>query len=648
MRARLASELDVDAVLGEQGIIAEHIPGFQPRQAQIDMARQIAEAIESGESRIIEASTGIGKSFAYLTPAFLSEGKVLISTGTKTLQDQLFHKDIPLISKTMVSGKQIALLKGRSNYACPYRIRKHRQLRRFQTRELAPVFDALSEWVATTRTGDIAEFSGIAENESLWFFATSNADNCLGAECPDYEDCFVAKARRKAQDADVIVINHHLFFSDQALKEQGFGELLPEIDLLIFDEAHQLPDVASNFYGRGITLRQLELLIKDSVDAQLREAPESKDFQTLCDANQKALADFRLLLGRFAERGEWRNIEHAPHLKQGLAEWREQLDALETRLDELRPRGKELSACHARLEAYRQTLEDFLAPPPAFVNWYEWNSHSFRLMLSPVDVSRQFRDQLGRCDYRSVIFTSATLSAGDRFDYFARRLGIEETPACRFESPFDYARQARLFLPPDLPAPHAEAFFPAFTSLCCDLIAASGGNAFLLFTSYRMLQMTARQLRRELRNPLFVQGEQQRSELLEEYLKTPHAVLLGTSSFWEGIDVKGDKLQLVIIDKLPFKSPGDPVYKRRLQYAAEQGLNAFTDVQVPEATIALRQGVGRLIRDASDRGLVMLADERLRSKPYGKRILDSLPPMQRITDRQQAIDWLAGLRQGRE
>ncbi len=641
---KLASELDVDAVLGEQGIIAEHIPGFRPRQAQIEMARQIAEAIEQGESRIIEASTGIGKSFAYLVPAFLSEGKVVISTGTKTLQDQLFNKDIPLINKTLVSGKQVALLKGRSNYACPYRIRKHRQQRRFQTRQLAPVFDALGEWVESSRSGDIAEFSDIPENDSLWFYATSNADNCLGAECPDYEDCFVVRARRKAQEADLIVINHHLFFSDQALKEQGFGELLPEVDLLIFDEAHQLPDVASNFYGRGITLRQLELLLKDCVDAQLREAREDRELQPLCDANRKALADFRLLLGKFAERGEWRHIEHAPPLKQGLAEWQEQLRLLAERLELLSPRGKELSACFGRLQAYRDTLADFLQPPSAFVNWYEWNQHSFRLMLSPVDVSEQFRQQIGACDYRSIIFTSATLSAGGRFDYFARRLGIEDIPGSRFDSPFDYATQARLFLPRDLPPPNDEGYFPAFAELCRELIVASEGNAFLLFTSYRMLTLTARYLRRELRNPLLVQGEQQRSELLEAYLNTPHAVLLGTSSFWEGIDVKGDKLRLVVIDKLPFKSPGDPVYKRRLQYAAEQGLNAFTDVQVPEATIALRQGVGRLIRDINDRGLVMLADERLRSKPYGRGMLESLPPMERVETLEEAEEWLTSLR----
>ncbi len=643
---RLASELDVEAVLGEQGIIAEHIPGFRPRQAQIDMARRIAEAIDAGESRIIEASTGIGKSFAYLVPAFLCEGKAVISTGTKTLQDQLFHKDIPLINKTLISGKQVALLKGRSNYACPYRIRKSRQQRRFQTRELAPVFDALSDWVATTRGGDISEFSRLPENDSLWFHATSTADNCLGAECPDIGDCFVAKARRKAQDADIVVINHHLFFSDQALKEQGFGELLPNVDLLIFDEAHQLPDVASHFYGRGITLRQLELLLKDCVDAQLREAPDDRALQPLCDANRKALADFRLLLGGFPERGEWRHIEHAPRLKAGLAEWREQLHALEDELEVLSPRGRELAACHGRAVGFRETLDDFLDPAAAFVNWYEWNERSFRLMLSPVDVSRQFSQQIDASAYRSIIFTSATLSANGRFDYFSRRLGIEDIPSCRFDSPFDFSRQARLYLPEDLPAPADEAFFPAFAELCAELIAASEGNAFLLFTSYRMLTLTAHRLRQSLRNPLFVQGERQRSELLEDYMRTDHAVLLGTSSFWEGIDVKGDKLRLVIIDKLPFRSPGDPVYKRRLQYAAEQGLNPFTQVQVPEATIALRQGVGRLIRDASDQGLVMLADERLRSKPYGRGMLDSLPPMTRIHRLQEALDYLRALKTG--
>ncbi len=641
--AKLATELSVDDVLGADGVIQQYIPGFQPRASQLAMARLIEQAIADKHSHVIEASTGIGKSFAYLVPAFLSKRKILISTGTKNLQDQLFNKDIPLINKTIVSGKQLALLKGRSNYCCPHRVDKYRQQRRFQTRQLAVVFDQLARWAETTSSGDIAEFSDIPENDSLWFYATSNSDNCLGGDCPDFDRCFVVKARRKAQEADVVVINHHLFFSDQSLREDGFGELLPEVDVLIFDEAHQLPDIASNFYGRSLTMRQYEMLLKDIVDAQVAEAPDSKQIQDYSRDSQKTLADFRLALGRFNNKGEWKHIEHAPAIKEVLAQLDQTTQELSDGLDKIKSRGKELASCASRLGQLRQTLAEFLAPEAPDVNWYEWNERSFRLMISPVDISGQFRQQLDSNPYQSVIFTSATLSSDQSYSYFTRRLGLDDIECNSFSSPFDYPRQAMLYLPEQMPDPNAQDFVHSFVEECCQLINATGGNAFILFTSYRMLGLVAGMLRKRLKNKLFVQGEHQRSELLRDYMKTPHAVLLGTSSFWEGVDVKGDKLKLVIIDKLPFRSPGDPVYKRRLQYVAEQGGNAFNDVQVPEATISLRQGVGRLIRDIHDRGIVMIADSRLQTKPYGKSMLQSLPDMQLSYKLDQALSYAAKL-----
>ncbi len=625
--AKLAAELTVNDVLGAEGIIKQYIPGFQARESQLAMAQLIQKSIINRECEVIEASTGIGKSFAYLVPAFLSNSKILISTGTKNLQDQLFKKDIPLISKTIVSGKQLALLKGRSNYCCPYRINKFRQQRRFQTRQLAPVFDALKSWSETTTRGDIAEFSDIPENDSLWFYATSNADNCLGNECPDFKDCFVVKARRKAQEADVIVINHHLFFSDQALKDDGFGELLPEVDVLIFDEAHQLPDVASHFFGRNLTMRQYDLLMKDIIDAQVIEARDSKEIQEICRLNQKSIADFRITLGKFSAKGEWRHIQHAPDIVTAIDELMQVMGTLMQQLEVLKSRGKELGLCFARVENFNQTLKDFLQPKKSEVTWYEWNDHSFRLMISPVEISEQFRKQIDRSLYKSIFYTSATLSSNGSFDYFTRRLGIEDVNCTSFESPFDYQKQAVLYLPENMPDPAADNFAEVFANECCELINATNGNCFILFTSYRMLRLTAGILSRRLKNKLFIQGEQQRSELMSAYLKTPNPILLGTSSFWEGVDVKGDKLKLVIIDKLPFKSPGDPVYKRRLQRVTESGGNAFKEVQIPEATISLRQGVGRLIRDASDTGIVMIADNRLKTKPYGRDFLNSLPDM---------------------
>ncbi len=327
--AELAQEIDIDAVLGDNGILGELIDGFEPRASQIGMARLIDEAIALGESRVIEASTGIGKSFAYLVPAFLCDARVVISTGTRNLQDQLFHKDIPLLRKAIVSNRKVALLKGRSNYLCHHRLHRYRAMDRFKSRDMAAVFDALADWAEHSDSGDIAEFAGIPENDSLWFYATSNADNCLGGECPDIDRCFVLKARKKALDADILVINHHLYFSDLALKEEGFGEILPEADVLIFDEAHQLPDIAGNFYGQQITLRQVEMLARDIVEAEVSEAGESNRLSQGCDLLTRGAADLRLALRAFAERGEWERIANAPALQQAVKDWQAAIESLE-------------------------------------------------------------------------------------------------------------------------------------------------------------------------------------------------------------------------------------------------------------------------------------------------------------------------------
>ncbi len=641
--AKLASELNVEDVLGKEGVIRQYISGFQFRESQLEMAQLIEMAILKEQNHLIEASTGIGKSFAYLVPAFLFDGKAVISTGTKNLQDQLFNKDIPLIRNTIASGKKLALLKGRSNYCCPHRIDKYRLQRKFQTRYMARLFDALKEWSLSTKTGDISEFSDLPENDSLWFYATSTSENCLGNDCPEFSECFVIKARRKAQDADVIVINHHLFFSDQALKQEGFGELLPEIDLLIFDEAHQLPDVASHFFSRSISKRQLEILRKDIIDAQLTEARESKEIQDNCQQFQKAVDDFRLALGQFSVRGEWAHIKFSPNVQEALDDLQIAMESLQEQLEIIKVRGKDLSSCFSRLETFNTTLSDFLQQNDSLVSWYEWSERGFRLMLSPVEIADQFKYLLECNRFKSVVFTSATLSSDQSYRYFTNRLGIDGIECYRLNSPFNYQTQAMLYLPENLPEPSADRFLASFVDECQALITSTHGNCFILFTSYRMLNLTARLLKTRIRNKLFIQGEKQRSELLQEYLEAAGSVLLGTSSFWEGVDVKGDKLRLVIIDKLPFKSPTDPVYKQRLKLANLNGGNAFTDVQIPEATISLRQGVGRLIRDINDRGIVMIADSRIRLKPYGEHMLRSLPDMPVTTYQTEILRFASSL-----
>jgi len=390
---------------------------------------------------------------------------------------------------------------------------------------------------------------------------------------------------------------------------------------------------------RFLSKRQIDLLLKDIVEAQVSEARESKEIQNACQLLQKSFDDFRLILGRFSSRGEWRHIKHAPPIKQGLEEIETVYQVVHDQLEVIKARGKDLASCFVRLESLHQTLDDFLAADKSQVSWYEWNERSFRLMLSPVEISEQFRSQLDSNPYLSVFFTSATLSSNESFDYFTRRLGLDSIECARFTSPFDYQKQALLYLPENLPEPSSDSFAHAFAEECALLIRATQGNCFILFTSYRMLGLTARLLASKINNKLFVQGDKQRSELLQAYMKTDNAVLLGTSSFWEGVDVKGDKLKLVIIDKLPFRSPGDPVYKQRLNLVNKQGGNAFNDLQVPEATIALRQGVGRLIRDSEDLGIVMIADSRLRLKPYGKKMLGSLPDMKISSDRAEVLDF---------
>jgi len=628
----LASELEVAEILGEDGIIREQIDDFKPRQSQLDMARLINEAIANADSHIIEASTGIGKSFAYLVPVFLSDKKVIISTGTKNLQDQLFYKDIPLIRKTVISPKKIALLKGRSNYCCLYRTAKYRAQKKFQGRKMATLFSSLTDWANQSESGDISEFGGIPENDRLWSYATSSADNCLGSECPDHDKCFVVKARKKAMDADLVVVNHHLFFSDQALKQEGFGEILPETEVLIFDEAHQLPDIASHFFGSSLSMRQVETLCKDVIEAEISEAADSKELQLPGKQLEKSVADFRLALGQFPQKSDWSRIQQAPTIGEAVEHLQASISDLLTALEALASRGKELASCFMRLESVALVFEQFLHPEDSQVSWYEWSERNFRLIISPIDISEAFRQKLDASSFDSIFFTSATLSSQQSFKYYSQRLGIEDIATNQFDSPFDYESQALLYIPEYLPDPSHADYASAFGELCRELIEITQGHCFILFTSYRMLTWTADYLRSRIDYPLFVQGDYQRSELLQQYLRSNNPVLLGTSSFWEGVDVKGDQLRCVIIDKLPFKSPQDPVYRKRLELAQQNGGNPFVDVQIPEATISLRQGVGRLIRDVEDRGIVALCDNRLNSRSYGPKLIDSLPPMKRSND----------------
>ena len=589
------------------------------------MAEAVARALTDHEILIAEAGTGTGKTFAYLVPALLSGKKVIVSTGTKALQDQLFHRDLPAVREALGVTVSVALLKGRSNYLCLHRLSLTEAEGRFRSREQADQLVRVRDWAGRSRSGDIAELTDIPEDSAVWPLVTSTTDNCLGQECPSIRDCHVLKARRAALEADLLVINHHLFFADLALREEGFGELLPGAQAVILDEAHQLPDTAAQFFGVTVSSRQLIELAHDSIAEQIKEAGDMPELRDDAEKLEQATRDLRLAFGAEQKRGGWREIE--AQLRTALDTLCGQLGTLSQHLETAAPRGKGLENCWGRAVQLEERLEQVTqAHPTEHVQWFETFPRSFALHSTPLNSAAMFRTHLARqkCAW---LFTSATLTVGGRFEHFIDRMGLEDALTERWDSPFDFTRQALLYLPAALPAPSEPRYTEAVIEAAVPVLHASGGRAFLLFTSHRALQEAQQLLTNRLPFPLLVQGSAPRAELLNRFRALGNAVLLGTASFWEGVDVRGEALSCVIIDKLPFASPGDPVLQARLEAIREQGGNPFRDYQLPQAVLTLKQGAGRLIRDSTDRGVLMLCDPRLSEKSYGKTFLDSLPPM---------------------
>ena len=620
--------MDTDArnALGPNGAFAELLDGFQPRPQQQDMAAAVEKAIADYATLIVEAGTGVGKTFGYLVPALLSGGKIIVSTGTKTLQDQLFHKDLPLVRKALGLNVECALLKGRANYLCLHRFRTTVAEGRLRDRQQVSELRRIREWAGVTRSGDIGEVSDVSENAEVWPLVTSTADNCLGQECDDYQQCHVVKARRAAQEADVVVINHHLFFADLALKEEGFGELLPSANAVVLDEAHQLPEIASVFFGQTLSSRQLLELARDCIAEGHNEAPDMPEIGEHATALEKATRDLRLALGRAGQREPWERIRHKPDVAECMDILDDRLTGLCDLLELGAERGKGLEACQRRAHLAHQKVTRLKEPDETAIQWFETYTRAFQLNITPLDVAELFHSRLAAhpCAW---IFTSATLAVGERFDHFASQLGLDEADKLQLDSPFDYARNALLYLPSGLPEPNDPVYTRAVVDAAVPVIRASRGRCFMLFTSHRALREAAGLLEGRLQFPLLVQGDMPRGELIERFRGLGNAVLLGTSSFWEGVDVRGEALSAVIIDKLPFASPGDPVLQARLNAIRSAGSNPFMEYQLPQAVITLKQGVGRLIRDAADRGVLMLCDPRLKTKQYGRVFLDSLPPV---------------------
>lgn len=615
-------------LLGPQGPLATRISGFAPRVQQQTMAEAVGAALAETSTLIVEAGTGTGKTFAYLLPALLSGQKVIVSTGTKTLQDQLYHRDLPTLRNALGVTARVALLKGRANYLCLHRLEnaEFEPRRRPQQGEL----HLIRAWSGRTRHGDIAELAELPEAAPIWPQVTSTAENCLGQECPRCNDCFVIKARRNAQEADLLVVNHHLLCADMALREDGFGELLPAANAYIIDEAHQLAEVATGFFGLSLGSRQLLELARDARIEQGREAGEMKGLDGCAQNLEKAVHDLRLAFGVEPRRAAWREVANYPPVVQAMQALDSALGNLTEWLKAAAPRGKGLENVWQRAVLLLQRLQQVCGAAPAdgMLRWFETFTRAFVLNLTPLDVAELFRERM-QAQPSAWIFTSATLAVGERFSHFAAQLGLDETHSLRLGSPFDYARNTLLYLPTRLPEPTDQSYLEAFVAAVLPVLEASAGRAFLLFTSHRALQDTARRLDGRLPFPLLVQGSLPRAELLDRFRALGNAVLLGTGSFWEGVDVRGAALSCVIIDKLPFASPGDPLLQARLEALRERGGNPFMDLQLPAAVIALKQGAGRLIRDVQDSGVLMLCDPRLLNKPYGRLFLDSLPEMPR-------------------
>ena len=638
------------AALRSGGQLARAVPGFHPREAQQVMAGLVAETIDAkAEALLVEAATGVGKTFAYLVPALLSSRRVLISTGTKTLQDQLFQKDLPMVCDALRRRPKTALLKGRSNYLCHYRLESAAADGAGRGRQ-AETIRELRRLAATSRTGDLTQAGILAEDAPLWPQVTSTVDNCLGGECPRLNECFVVRARRRAQEAEVVVVNHHLLLADMALKDEGFGELLPDVEVVIADEAHQLPEIAGAFFGLAFGTRAVRDLGRDVLREMERDAPDMIDLREGVSDLQTAVA--ALLDGSedWPARAAWAEVPDQHTVLEVLSGLDAALEALEVGLRAAAQRGPGLDQARSRCVALRARLRGWLEDTAGTVPWVERFRQSLMLHRTPLDAARPLAEQRARTP-ATWIFTSATLAVGEDFRHAAQRLGLpEDVRAQRLDSPFDFARQACLAVPaPPLQNPNA----PGYTRACVDwawpLLTGNPGGGFFLFTSHRALREAAALLRDRLPpdRPLLVQGERPRAELLERFRASGQAWLLGAHSFWEGVDIRGDALSIVIIDRLPFAAPSDPVLQARAAAIEAAGGSPFMDFQLPQAVLALKQGVGRLIRGAGDAGILALCDPRLTGKPYGRQFRRSLPGFHESRDPAAALEFLLAARRHR-
>ncbi|EKC5523191.1 TPA: ATP-dependent DNA helicase [Vibrio parahaemolyticus] len=616
------------------GALGKAIPGFQARQPQIDMAEAVSSAIKEQSQLVVEAGTGTGKTFAYLVPALLSGKKVIISTGSKNLQEQLYHRDLPLMVNALGFYGQVALLKGRSNYLCLDRL--SRQMVESHTNESDPTLLTqlvkVRSWSSETKTGDLGDCEDLPEDSMIIPTITSTNDNCLGKECPSYADCFVLKARKRAMDSDIVVVNHHLFLADLAIKETGFGELIPEADVFIFDEAHQLPDIASEYFGQSVSSRQIHDLAKDIEIAYRTEAKDMRQLQKVGDKLLQSAMDMRIVLGEPGFRGNWREAMQSESIKRELVRLTDSLDLAIDVLKLALGRSQLLDTAFERANLIKGRIERVCdVDITGYSYWYDTSPRHFTLHITPLSVADKFHEQI-EIKQGAWIFTSATLAVSGDFKHFTDRLGLKPKQQFSLPSPFDYEKQARLCVPRYLPEPNSPGLADKLVRMLAPVIEENDGRCFFLCTSHSMMRELGEKFREVLDLPVLMQGEMSKQKTLAEFMDLGNALLVATGAFWEGIDVRGDALSCVIIDKLPFTAPDDPLLKARIEDCRLRGGEPFAEVQIPDAVITLKQGVGRLIRDQKDHGALIICDNRLVTRDYGGTFLGSLPPIPRTRD----------------
>lgn len=621
----------VQASLSEEGALATTLQGFRPRAGQLRMALAVTDAIQNRGSLVAEAGTGTGKTYAYLVPLLLSGKKAIVSTGTRALQDQLFHRDLPKVRDALGKGAKTALLKGRANYLCIHRMELAKGESRFGTREQIDQFQRIVSWSGRTAAGDLAEVAGIPDDSPVLPMVTSNVDNCLGTDCPFWSDCYVVKARQRAQAADLVVVNHHLLLADLALKQEGFGEILPGAEAFVIDEAHQLPELAALFFGDALSARQIVECARECIGEAKNVSTATALVAPVALQVENGAKLLRQKLDAVPTRGTRDRLHIFPDVQAAAQQLSDDLGHLIDGLKSLEGSSAVLDSLHSRAVIVRKKLDDWFdvesgtRESEAFsVHWYELSPRGFRLSRTPIDVSAALRTQR-EASGAAWVFTSATLSIAGDFKHACARLGLDAPVTLLEPSPFAWEENALCYLPSGLPQPSDRNFTRAVMDSVIPVLNASRGRAFVLFASHRALREAAEMLA-DHEWPLFVQGQAPRAQLLEQFRSSGNGVLLGTASFREGVDVAGDALSVVVIDKIPFSAPDDPVFEARLDAIRRAGGVPFRDEQIPQAAIALKQGVGRLIRTETDRGVLVLCDPRLSEKSYGKIFLESLPP----------------------